>query len=83
VVNKKLSDLAVGERGIVLAINAPSEVADQLLELGIGVGETLSMEGQSPFGDPIVIGLMNYRLSLRKSEGDKVILRDIEKRSNR
>lgn len=76
-VNKKLSDLVVGEQGIVSSIDASPGVADQLLELGIGFGETLSMEGQSPFGDPIVIGLMNYRLSIRKSEAAKVTLRDV------
>jgi Fe2+ transport system protein FeoA len=47
----------------------------------------VTMEGQSPFGDPIVIGLMNYRLSIRKSEAGKVTLRDVEwmdqKRTNK
>ena len=38
-VDKKLSDLVVGERGIVSVVDAPPELADQLLELGIGVGE--------------------------------------------
>ncbi len=76
--NKKLSDLAAGEQGVVLAVDAPPELVEQLLEQGIAVGETVTMEGQSPFGDPIVISLMNYHLSIRKSEAEKVILRDVQ-----
>ena len=76
--NKKLSDLAAGEQGVVLAVDAPPELAEQLLEQGSAVGETVRMGGQSPFGDPIVISLMNYHLSIRKSEAEKVILRDVQ-----
>jgi Fe2+ transport system protein FeoA len=76
--NKKLSEFLVGEQGVVSAVDALPELAEQLMEQGIAVGETVTMEGQSPFGDPIVISLMNYHLSIRKSEAEKVILRDVE-----
>ncbi|MBK8870263.1 MAG: ferrous iron transport protein A [Elusimicrobia bacterium] len=78
---KKLSDLALGEEGVVCDVQAEPEVADQWLELGLGLGEIVSMEGRSPFGDPIVVGLMNYRLSLRKRDAEKILLRDVQTKS--
>jgi|GEM_PF-397593 len=74
---KKLSELSVGEKGIVFAVEADAVLSDQLLELGVGVGEELSFYGKSPFGDPMVIGLMNYKLAIRKAEAAKIILRDV------
>lgn len=73
---KKLSEFVIGEKGIVQAVQADALLTDQLLELGIGPGEEISFEGKSPFGDPIIIGLMNYQLALRKAQAEKIILRD-------
>jgi len=38
------------------------------------------MEGQSPFGDPIIVGLMNYRLSIRKRDAENIVLRNVEQK---
>ncbi len=75
---KKLSELVLGETGVVTAVLADALLTDQLLELGIGPGEEISFKGQSPFGDPIIIGLMNYQLALRKAQAEKIVLRDVK-----
>ncbi len=79
-ITKKLSELSPGERGIVCDVATEPNVRDQWLELGIGVGEEISMEGQSPFGDPIIVGLMNYRLSIRKRDAENIVLRNVEQK---
>jgi Fe2+ transport system protein FeoA len=76
---KKLSELVLGEKGVVTAVHADALLTDQLLELGIGPGEEISFEGKSPFGDPIIIGLMNYQLALRKAQAEKILLRDVKR----
>lgn len=75
---KKLSQLSRGEQGIVESVLAGPELTEQLLELGIGPGESIAMIGKSPFGDPVIIGLLNYRLAIRKSEAERILLREVE-----
>ncbi len=38
------------------------------MEMGCLPGEPISVETIAPFGDPIIIKVTNYKLSLRKSE---------------
>lgn len=67
-----------GERGVVKSVNVPPDLTERLLELGIAQHEAISMVGKAPLGDPVVLDLMNYRLSIRKSEADKIIMHDIK-----
>jgi len=71
---RTLSALKPGEEGIIQSIETAPEVVLKFLERGMGPGEKVKFIRTSPFGDPIEIEVMNYRLALRKSEADKIIL---------
>ena len=67
-----LSNLKTGERGIVLSIEGSDVVAHRLLEMGLIPGEEVEMIGVAPLGDPIEFLVVGYRLSLRRSEANRV-----------
>jgi Fe2+ transport system protein FeoA len=72
--DKKLSELSVGEKGVVGEMTGSSELNDFFLELGMGVDEPVAMVARAPMGDPIVIEVMNTRLSLRLTDAEKIVV---------
>lgn len=72
---KSITTLQPGETGIVDRLDLAREISEKLLELGICPGETVRVIRWSPFGDPIEIEVLNYRLALRRSEADHIWVR--------
>lgn len=69
----KLSDLKIGERGIIKEFTDPS-LSVKLMEMGCLPGEAIVLERIAPLGDPIAVRVSGYQLSLRKAEASQVIL---------
>lgn len=63
-----LSDLGVGQRGIIAAIALDAESKQRLLELGLTKGSRFEVVRFAPLGDPVDIRIRGYHLSLRKAE---------------
>jgi len=72
----KLSALKPGQKAIIERLETSDETSLKLMELGIGPGETVTFLRQAPFWGPIEIELMGYRLCIRKSDGDRIIVHD-------
>ena len=71
----KLSELRIGQKGIVLDINIPDKmVKKHLMEMGLIKGTKLKVVKIAPTGDPICIEIRGYELALRKSEAKSVIV---------
>lgn len=68
----RLSTLAVGQRARVLTVDAADEVGQRILEMGLTPGVDVRMVGAAPLGDPLVFEVRGYRLSLRRSEAERV-----------
>jgi ferrous iron transport protein A len=63
----RLSELPAGATGIITRFD--DEFAKiKLMEMGCLPGERVSVEVIAPLGDPIIIKVTNYKLSLRKAE---------------
>lgn len=63
----RLSELPAGSTGIIRKFD--DEFAKiKLMEMGCLPGEPVSVEVIAPLGDPIIIKVTNYKLSLRKAE---------------
>lgn len=73
-----LADLKPGQRGKVVGLSAPGPVLRRLAEMGVLPGAEVEVKGIAPLGDPMVIGVKGYRLSLRKSEGRGVVIDPVE-----
>ncbi len=63
-----LADLPVGQSARIQALEGQSEVLDQLRELGLCEGEDVTLKRTAPLRDPIIVEVLNYRLSIRKED---------------
>lgn len=63
-----LSDLATGERGVIVKVNGHGVFRKRILEMGFVKGKTVTAVLNAPLKDPIKYKLMDYEVSLRRSE---------------
>lgn len=71
--NKKLSELNVGEKGVILYFEN-SDLNLKLMEMGCVPGEEVLIEYIAPLGDPISILVSGYQLSLRLEEAQNIFV---------
>ncbi len=69
-----LAQLPVGASAKVARIEGTDELACRLMEMGLTPGVELRVVGTAPLGDPLELEVRGYRLSLRKSEAQRVEL---------
>lgn len=69
---KKLSQLGIGERATVVAVNGEGAVRRRLFDMGITPGAEVYLRKRAPLGDPIEIAIRGYELTLRKTEAAQV-----------
>lgn len=67
-----LSDLPVGGRAFVIALEAEPELAARLTALGFLPRTEVRCRRRAPLGDPRVYELRGTQLCLRRSEARKV-----------
>ncbi|OYT28134.1 MAG: ferrous iron transport protein A [Thermofilum sp. ex4484_79] len=71
---KKLSELNIGERGIVVNIVGKGALIRRLLDMGIVRGVEVRVIRKAPLGDPIEFEIKGYYLSLRRDEARHVFV---------
>jgi len=69
---KRLSELEPGERGVVSKVVGDREVRRRLLDMGLTRGTEVIVVRRAPLGDPVEFLLKGYNLSLRKRESENV-----------
>ena len=67
-----LSQLKVGEKGTVVAVNGEGAIRRRLFDMGITPGTEIYLRKTAPVGDPIEVSLRGYELTLRKTEAAQV-----------
>jgi len=72
---KKLSDLAPGEKAIILKVVGTGSVRRRMLDMGLVKGAEIIVIRRAPLGDPIEFRLKGYNLSLRKEEAKNVFVK--------
>ena len=70
-----LNELGQGESAIIVEILGDDVIASRLMEMGLIEDESISMIGKAPMGDPTEFAVRGYRISLRKNESTRVIVR--------
>lgn len=71
---KRLSEFAIGEIGIVKKVEGEGKIHRRLFDMGITPGAEIYLRKKAPLGDPIEITLRGYELTLRKTEASFVIM---------
>ena len=67
-----LAQLDIGETARVVGVQGGDEISQRLLEMGLTPGVEISLLGRALLGDPIEIEVRGYRLSVRRSEAERV-----------
>jgi len=68
---KKLSDMKIGESGVVVKIGDLKELKNRLLELGI-LNTPVKIVKKAPFNDPIAIKIGNTIIAIRNKEAQNI-----------
>ncbi len=69
-----MNAMKIGERAVIEGF-ADDDFSLKLLEMGCIPGEVVTLERIAPLGDPIVIEISGYRLSMRKEEAAAIRVR--------
>ena len=69
---KLLSELNVGESGVVTRINATGKLRRRIFDMGVTPGVSIVVKKVAPLGDPIEVTIRGYELSLRRDEASQV-----------
>lgn len=72
--NKKLSEMSVGESGLVTRVTAEGRIKRRLFDMGVTPGAEVYVRKRAPLGDPIEVNIRGYELTLRDSEAETVIM---------
>jgi ferrous iron transport protein A len=73
----KLSELAIGGRGVVRELPNHDPAFVRLREMGLIVGTTVTFVRLAPLGDPLEIQVRGYHLSLRKSDAARILVEPV------
>ena len=72
-----LSHLNIGDKGIIKAVNATGEIRRRLLDMGLFTGVRFRVIRIAPLGDPIVIKVRGFDISLRLEEASQILVERI------
>lgn len=67
-----LAGLKPGETGRIVSIGSLGPMKRRLMDMGLLVGEEVTVEKVAPLGDPIEVRIKSYSLSLRKHEANGI-----------
>lgn len=67
-----LSELKTGEKGIIVKVNGSGAFRKRILEMGFVKGKTVKVILNAPLKDPIKYKIMDYEVSLRRSEAQLI-----------
>jgi len=73
-----LDQLRIGQIGCIESVHGTDAIVQRLFEMGLLEGEQVQVLGFAPLGDPMEIRLNDYRLSLRRSEAARVLVKMLE-----
>ena len=68
----KLSELPINEERTILIVNGQGSLRHRLLEMGIIPGTKIKITKVAPLGDPLLVHLRGYELSIRKSDAELI-----------
>ena len=71
---KKLSEFAIGEKGVVRKVDGEGRLRRRLFDMGVTPGADVILRKVAPLGDPIEVTIRGYELTLRKMEADLVTM---------
>ncbi|MBX3245332.1 MAG: ferrous iron transport protein A [Acidobacteria bacterium] len=75
----KLSELEYGGSARVVSVDGEERITKRLMEMGVIPGVDVMMIRSAPFGGPLQIRLLGYKLAIRRTEAASI---EIERRND-
>lgn len=72
-----LKDAEVNKKYKVVKIQGQGPLKRRIMDMGITKRTEIFVRKVAPLGDPIQINLRNYELSLRKRDGEMIVVEEI------
>lgn len=73
---KTLKDVKVGETATVAKIDGEGATKRRIMDMGITKGVEIYVRKIAPLGDPIEVTVRGYELSVRKADGEMIIIKE-------
>jgi len=70
-----LSDLSVGESGVLIALDLPESVQNHLMHMGFVPDARITVLRHAPAGDPTVYGIDGMEIALRHETASSIRVR--------
>jgi ferrous iron transport protein A len=70
-----LSDLNVGESGVLVALDLPESVQNHLMHMGFVPDALVTVLRRAPAGDPTVYGVDGMEIALRRETAAAICMR--------
>ena len=70
-----VSDLKIGQKGIIANIYGNEKLVKRLLALGCITNTEIKIKKIAPLGDPIIVRFRGFDLALRKSDAKNILLK--------
>ena len=70
-----VSDLKIGQKGIIANIYGNEKLVKRLLALGCRTNTEIEIKKIAPLGDPIIVRFRGFDLALRKSDAKNILLK--------
>jgi Fe2+ transport system protein FeoA len=67
-----LTNLPIGVKAKVIAVNGNNAITKRLMEMGVVPGVSLRVIKSAPFGDPLEVRVLGYHLAMRKTEAETI-----------
>jgi len=76
-----LSELTVGDKGVLVALDLPENVQNHLMHMGFVPGAEVTALRRAPAGDPTLYGIDGMEIALRHETASAIQIRPVEIRS--
>ena len=77
-----LSELPVGDKGVLVALDLPENVQNHLMHMGFVPGAEVTALRRAPAGDPTLYGIDGMEIALRHETASAIQIRPVEIRSS-
>lgn len=72
-----LDQVRPGQKAEVVALEGEGGIKNRITEMGLIRGSRIEVERVAPLGDPMDVKVRGYRLSLRKEEASRVVVKPL------
>ena len=71
-----LAKLPVGKEWVIETVGGEVNLRCRFLDMGLIPGTKVKVLKMAPMGDPIQIHLRGYDITIRKEDGEKIVLKE-------